>query len=356
MAMSILANLKFGGLLDAQLEMPSKGVTAVIGPSGAGKTLLLRCMAGLERAEGTVRIDTEVWQDESGRMPAFRRRAGFVFQHPSLLPHLTVKQNLEFGAKRRGKHGAAATSLSVGEAADMMGVGGLMERRPDKLSGGESQRVAVARALLTDPRILLMDEPVSALDAESRKDVLVHLVRLREQLDIPVLYVTHDIDEVARIADHLALIEAGAIRASGPLAQMLGRLDLPLSHRSDAESVLTGSVSGYDREHRLLEIRTAAGLFRATSDPVPLERLVRVRIRARDVSLTLERQEGTSILNIVPATVDEVDSSHDEKAVIRLLAGGAPLLAHVSRMSVTRLGLRPGLEVFVQVKSVAVLS
>lgn len=350
--MSMRVELSIPGLLEARLDIPDLGLTAVIGPSGAGKTLLLRALAGLEQAQGVVEVGGRIWQDATVRLPAHRRRTGFVFQHPSLLPHLSVRGNLEFAAKRQ----SPGRRLGVAEVANRLGLAALMDRRPDRLSGGESQRVALARALLASPEILLLDEPVSALDPGSRGQVLQQVSAIKAGLQVPVLYVTHDIDEVARLADHLALLEGGRITASGPLSDMLTRLDLPLARSEEAESVLRGRVRSYDRDDRLALVETAGGDILAASDGIPDGREVRLRIKARDVSLTTQRQEGTSILNILPAAVREVWRDEASRVVVLLDAGGLPLLAHISRRSAQALDVHPGRAVFAQVKSVAVLS
>jgi molybdate transport system ATP-binding protein len=350
--MSIDLDLSIPGLLDAQLLFPSEGITAVIGPSGAGKSLLLRSMAGLEAASGHVRIGRTVWQDTATNVPTHNRALGMVLQRPGLLPHLSVRENLDFALKRR----AGRVGPSLSEAARLVGIEGLLERRPRRLSGGETQRVAVARALLTAPDILLLDEPVSALDGTARSDILALLAKVQSRSGIPMLYVTHDLDEVARIADHVALLETGRILAFGTLQEMLTRLTLPLAQRADAESVLTGTVSGYDSGTRILTVTTAAGDFRVVSDPVPVGASVRIRLKARDVSLTLEKPGQSSILNILPVMVQAINGVDQNKAVVRLEAGGAPILAHVSHLSVDRLGLLPGLRLFIQVKSVALLA
>ncbi len=350
--MSIDLNLALPGLLDVQLEFPSEGITAVIGPSGAGKSLLLRSVAGLEAATGHVRVGKTVWLDALSSLPTHKRPVGVVLQRPGLLPHLTVKENLEFALKRRnGRDGPG-----LPEVTQLLGIGGLLERRPRRLSGGETQRVAVARALLTAPKILLLDEPVSALDEAARSEILALLVRVQQDTRVPMLYVTHDLDEVARIADHVALLEAGRILGFGTLQEMLTRLDLPLARRGDAESVLAGAVSGYDSGTRVLTVTTQAGDFRVVSDPVPEASSVRIRLKARDVSLTLEKPGRSSILNILPVTVQAINGADQNKAVVRLTAGGVPVVSHVSHLSADRLGLVPGLELFIQVKSVALLS
>lgn len=346
--MTIDVHQRILGLLDARLEFPDTGITAVIGPSGAGKTLLIRSISGLEDSEGFVRLGDTRW-DRS--VPSHQRRLGVVFQRPGLLPHLTVRENLEFAAKRRG----GREGMVIDQAAGLVGIASLMDREPERLSGGETQRVAIARALLTAPRLMLMDEPVSALDADTKNEILRLLVRVQRETAVPMLYVSHDLDEIARVADHLAILQEGRIRASGPLAEMLTRLDLPLAHRVDAESVLSGMASEYDAQSRVLNVRTPAGEVRVVSDPVASGAAVRIRLRGRDVSVSLDRPTHSSILNILEATVAAVDRTGRNKAVVRVKAGEAPIVAHVSHLSADRLQLKPGLGLYIQVKSVALL-
>ena len=350
-AETIAIALRLPGLLNVQLSLPARGVSAIMGASGAGKTLLLRSIAGLERASGVVRIGPVVWQDEGTWQPPHARRSGYVFQQPSLLPHMTVRDNLEFAKRRQGPRG-----LTVAKAAGLLGIESLLQRRPDRLSGGESQRVALARALVLGPDLLLLDEPVSALDPEARLTVLRHLVALRAAWEAPMIYVSHDLDEVARVGDHLALLDAGKIVASGPIGDVLTRLDLAPSGREDAESILFGSVRRYNAEERLAEVETPIGTIMTTSDPLAVGQRVRLRIRARDVSIALDPPGRTSILNVLPLSIDALGGSHPNKVVVRLRRGEGRINAHISHRSAAALGLAPGLDVYLQIKSVAILA
>ncbi len=345
--------LRLDGLLDVHLDAPDTGITAVIGPSGSGKTLFLRSVAGLERAGGHVVVLGKTWQDDASALPVHERPIGFVFQEANLLPHLTVQGNLDYAHRRRQMDRAG---VSMAESIHLFGLGSLLDRLPDRLSGGESQRVAIARALLSNPDLLLLDEPVSALEPGSRLEILGRLTALRERLKCPVLYVTHSLDEVARIGDHVAVLDRGKITASGPLETMLTRLDLDLSHQADAEAVLQGEVLDYDDEAGLARISTGAGTLWVASDRLTPGLRVRLRLRARDISITLAKHEGTSILNILPATVVGIALSSGHRAVVCLEAGSSRLLAHVTRRSAQTLDLKPGSEVFVQMKGVAILS
>jgi molybdate transport system ATP-binding protein len=343
-----------GFSLDMDLRLPDRGVIALFGPSGCGKTTLLRAIAGLEPGiRGRLEVGGQTWQDDNIFLPAHKRPLGYVFQHPGLFPHLDVRRNLEYGMKRLK---ADRRRVSLDDVVALLGIGHLLDRRPDQLSGGEQQRVAIARALAVSPGILLMDEPLSALDDARKQEILPWLESLHDELEIPVLYVSHSRDEVARLADHLVLIEEGHNRASGPIGDMLTRLDLPLSTGGDAEALIEARVAGHDIGYGLTWLDFPGGRFNVIHNDLHTGCHVRLRLLARDVSLTLEPQTDTSILNIFPATVEGLASDGDAQVVVRLLAGGVPLLARVTRKSADLLRLAPGRELYAQAKSVAVLS
>jgi molybdate transport system ATP-binding protein len=339
--------------LDAELDVPGRGVTAVFGPSGSGKTTLLRCIAGLERApQGWLRVEGYVWQDGHTWLPAHQRPIGFVFQDAALFPHLSVRDNVRYGLRRSG--GKAAASLE--HTIELLGIGPLLERKPERLSGGEKQRVAIARALATSPRLLLMDEPLSALDLKRRDEFLPYLERLHEELEIPVLYVSHMPDEVARLADHLVLMDAGRVVASGPLAETLTRLDLPLKLGGDAGAVISGKIGELDREWHLVRVDFDGGSLWTRDQGIAAGKNVRVRVLANDVSLALERSEHTSIQNLLPGVVDMCAAdSHPGQVLVRVKVGAELLLASMTRRAAVGLNLAPGSPVWVQVKSVALL-
>ena len=341
-------------VLDVDLTIPARGVTAVFGPSGCGKTTLLRAIAGLEQCRGGfLQVGEMLWQDGNRFIPPHKRPLGYVFQEASLFEHLTVQGNLEYGVKRIPE---AERKVSMGKAIELLGIGHLLERRPDRLSGGERQRVAIARALAVSPGILLMDEPLAALDLARKQEIMPYLESLHDELDIPIIYVSHSSDEVARLADHLVLLEAGRIKAAGAIGEMLTRLDLPLAHGGDAEALIEASVAGHDDEYDLTHLDFSGGRFTVTRKALPVGHSVRLRVAARDVSLTLEHQSGTSILNIFPATIDEITPEGSAQVTVRLVAGGVPLLSRVTRKSAALLDLKPGKSVYAQAKSVALLS
>jgi len=339
--------------LDATFSAPARGITALFGPSGCGKTTLLRAIAGLEQVEaGYLRLGDETWQDAKTDLPTHQRSLGYVFQEASLFPHLNVRGNLMYGYKR-----IADTSrrITFDQAVALMSLETLLPRHPGNLSGGERQRVAIARALLTSPSLLLLDEPLAALDARRKSELLPFFERLHDELALPVLYVSHAADEVARLADHLVLMEAGRVTASGPVDELLTRLDLPLARDHDAAAIIKATVTGHDETWQLATLAFAGGTFSICHSGLEKNQKVRLRILARDVSLTLDRQRDTSILNILPAHVEQLSEEKPAQVIVRLKIGDARLLARITRKSAAALGLSPGKAVFAQVKSVALL-
>lgn len=340
--------------LDVELSLAERGVTSVFGPSGCGKTTLLRAIAGLIKCEGGyLKLGGSTWQDADYFVPPHQRPLGYVFQETSLFAHLNVRGNLEYGMKRLSE---LERRVSLEMAIELLGIGSLLERRTDQLSGGERQRVAIARALAVSPRLLLMDEPLSALDQARKQEIMPYLESLHDELDIPVLYVSHSPDEVARLADKMVLMEEGRVMATGAIAELLTRLDLSLAHGPDAEALIEARVAEHDEEYELTYLEFSGGRFTVKRKDLPLDRLVRVRVAARDVSLTLEHQSGTSILNIFPAEVDEVIADNSSQVTVRLLVGGMPMLSRITRKSATLLDLKKGKKLFAQAKSVALLS
>jgi len=350
-------------LLDTELTVPARGVTALFGESGSGKTTLLRAVAGLEaNPGGYLRIGDTVWQEGANVTPVHRRALGYVFQESSLFTHLSVRGNLEFGLKRaspvnvggRANDGGRAPELS--EAVELLGIESLLPRSVERLSGGERQRIAIARALLRNPRLLLMDEPLTGLDLRARNEILPFIESLVAELSIPVLYVSHAPDEVARLADYLVLLDAGCVTAAGPIDEMLTRLDLPLAHGDQAEALIEAVVESHDDEYALTFLTFPAGRFAVPKKAIQIGASVRLRILARDVSLTLEHQRDTSILNIFPATVVAISEENESQNLIRLDANGVPVLSQVTRKSTAVLGLVPGKRVYAQAKSIALLA
>lgn len=348
-----------GFSLDVDLQLPGRGVTALFGHSGSGKTSCLRCIAGLERAEdGYLRVNGELWQDSAKGhfLPAHSRAQGYVFQEASLFEHLSVRRNLEYGLKRIK---ASERRVELDQAADLLGIAHLLERMPGRLSGGERQRVGIARALLTSPKLLLMDEPLAALDHKRKGEILPYLERLHDELEIPILYVSHSPDEIARLADHLVVLDEGKVLASGPIGELLARLDLPMALEEDAGVVVEGRVSGHNPDYQLLSLEfpnSALGVQVAHS-AVNLGKPMRFKIQARDVSLNLEKPLQSSILNLLPVTVTaETPAQNPAHVLIRLDMDGTPLLARITRYSRDQLGLHVGQRLWAQIKSVALLA
>lgn len=338
--------------LDVDLSLPGQGVSVLFGPSGCGKTTLLRCIAGLHPAEGELRFGTEVWQDGAACVPVHRRPLAYVFQETSLFAHLTVRGNLTYGYKRIP---ASQRRVSFDDAVKKLGVETLLERKPESLSGGQRQRVAIARALLTSPSLLLMDEPLASLDLRSKAEILPYLERLRDDLDIPVIYVTHSPDELARLADYLVAMEDGRVVTSGPLAETLARIDLPIRLGDDTGVIVDAVVGTVDAAWHLARVDFDGGGLWVRDLGLPAGHRVRVRVLARDVSLA-ENPGTTSIQNVLPGVVDAVaDDEHAGQALVRVHVGSVVILARLTRRAVDTLGVTPGKELWVQVKSVAVI-
>ena len=342
--------------LDVDLDLPQRGISALFGHSGSGKTTILRAIAGLERAPGGyVALGGEVWQDDARGVfvPVHRRALGYVFQEASLFPHLSVRANLEFGRRRVPVH---ERRFDLAPVTDLLGIVSLLERRPDGLSGGERQRVAIARALLASPRLLLMDEPLAALDLRRKLEILPYLERMHEELAIPIVYVSHAPDEVARLADHLVLLDDGKAVASGPLTETLARVDLPPSFADDAGVVLDTILAGHE-EDALSRLEFAGGALLVGRRREAVGTHLRCRIHARDVSLVLDRPQGTSIVNRLPAVVTAVAATDTPGHVlVQLRMGESPLLARITERSRRELGIAPGLRLWVQIKGVALLN
>lgn len=339
--------------LDAAFEIPLSGVTALFGPSGSGKTTILRAIAGLVRVDGRLSLGAECWQDDARRhfVKPHKRPVGYVFQEASLFPHLSVRGNLRFAAKRA----TPTHHEAFDDIVRLLGLAPLLDRAPAALSGGERQRVAVGRALLSGPRLLLMDEPLSALDRATKQEILPYLERLPAERGIPILYVTHDVAEVARLADRVVALSDGKVAANGPVEEVFEDFDLHLEQeRAEAGVVVVARVVATDTAYKMTRLDLAGQTLSIPFSGLPDGREVRVRIRARDVSLALSRPDGISVRNVLAATVLRIAEDPDTPfADIQLAVGSARLQAQLTREAVADLQLQEGMEVFALVKSVS---
>ncbi|MCZ6802188.1 MAG: molybdenum ABC transporter ATP-binding protein [Nitrospirae bacterium] len=338
------------------VEIPTEGITAIFGPSGCGKTTFLRCLAGLERSKrGRVQFGKEVWQDESqGKfMPIAHRPIGYVFQEPRLFPHLSVKSNLEYGLKRTPKDQQKFSSEQIVE---ILGIQHLLDRRPHFLSGGEQQRVAIGRALLTSPKILLMDEPLSSLDATRKREILPFIQRLDKELHIPIIYVSHSLQEVLQLAKTLVLLKEGRVTGVGPLSEMFSKMDSrTLMEESHVGAVIDTTVEEHDAEFGLTKLGFGGRHVLVPHQDQPVGHELRVQILARDVSIvTGSPSFQSSVLNIFKATVTEIGTIKSGTPFVDVkLDIGCPLLATITRKSLSSLQLQPGQHVYAQIKAVA---
>ena len=345
--------------LEVAFEAPMQGVTALFGPSGSGKTTVLRCVAGLQMLpDGDLAVGGEIWQAGRAFRPPWERAVGYVFQEASLFAHLSVRRNLLYGQRRALRRGARE-AIRFDEVVALLGIEGLLERAPLRLSGGERQRVAVGRALLSQPRLLLMDEPLAGLDRFSKDEILPYLEALHAALAIPILYVSHDLAEVERLADHLVLMAAGRAVACGPLQDLQADPALPVARLPEASVALNATVTGYDPDYGLATLAVDGGTIVVPGEYGAPGAARRMRVRAADVSLAREPPTASTILNILPARIAaaEAQDAAQMNVVVRLgVAGqGARLLARVTRKSWVTLGLRPGDLVHAQVKSIALV-
>ncbi|MDH3257196.1 MAG: molybdenum ABC transporter ATP-binding protein [Nitrospinota bacterium] len=341
--------------LDTDLEFPDEGVTVIFGRSGSGKTTLLRCLAGLERSPtGHMKFGGQVWQDASHNifLPVHRRPIGMVFQEARLFPHLTVRDNLNYGYRRIAPE---QRKITFGQVTDLMDLGSLLERRPQKLSGGEQQRVAIGRALLTSPQLLLMDEPLANLDTQRKQDILPFLMRLRQEMKLPIVYVTHSLSEVLQLVDTLVLLKDGKSAASGPANEVLSRLDLAgTTGPSTVGSVLTTTVVAHETEFGLTRVQFRDRSLYIPEQPLEVGSSLRVHLLAQDISIALGKPETpTSVLNMLPATILEIGPTDPKRSSVNIkLDAGEPILATITRKSLAHLQLKPGMQVYANVKAV----
>jgi molybdate transport system ATP-binding protein len=349
--------------LDLDIKLPGHGISAIFGPSGSGKTSLLRAVAGLEkRAQGRIQIGSQRWLDSAMQLnlPTWQRPLGYVFQEASLLPHLSVMANIEFGFKRIRHASSTAQQVAqkgLQDAIELLGIGTLLDRLPEHLSGGERQRVAIVRAIVTQPQLLLMDEPLASLDTAKREEIFPWLARLRDELNIPMLYVTHYAEEVARLADHLVVLDKGQVKAQGPVGRVLSQLRHPVVLGDDAGALVAGCIGATDSQWHLARVDFDGGCVWMRDAGLPVGKAVRIRILARDVSLATSEPQNTSIQNQLLGHIQSITPDvHPSQVMVVLKCGAEEVLARVTKRAVDELALQVGQPVWAQVKSVALVA
>ncbi len=360
MAFNVRLNMSYSEFtLDVDLMIPAKGITAIFGPSGSGKTSLLRAIAGLhpkelyKNGQGHIQFGDQIWQSDTVFLPTYKRPIGYVFQESSLFEHLSIQQNLDYGQKR------IKNPLPPHERdhiIDLLGISHLLTRPADKLSGGERQRVAIARALLLRPRLLLMDEPMASLDFARKSEILRFLERLKTELKIPLLYISHNAAEVTRLADHLIILDQGKIQQQGPIQDILASHKILNSMSDEPFTLLFGTVMTARTEHNLTEVDLGDALIRMPHHEVKEQAEIRLHLYAKDVSITLSRPEQTSVLNIFDCQIDTIEPpTENGQCLIHLCLKKTRIQARVSAYSCAELDLRPGQKVFAQIKAVSIV-
>jgi molybdate transport system ATP-binding protein len=337
--------------LNVMADIPLQGVTGIYGPSGAGKTTLLRCIAGLEDATvGELSVGNECWQGDSVVLPVHEREVGYVFQEPRLFAHLRVNENIQYGMRRS----RSDKSPDLEAIVSLLGLGQLLQRWPHELSGGEAQRVAIARAMMRAPKFILMDEPLASLDAERKNEILPFLDRLHAESSTPIIYVSHNIEEICRLCDHLMILDNGQVVASGELQSVLVRLDIPTLAGEEAGSVIAGTIAEYDAQYDLTSVSCSAGQLWLPGNLGTITQKLRLRIRANDISLNRDRPTRSSILNLLEVVIEDIQDTPGPTQLVRIVAGQERLIARITRRSREELNLQPGDTVIAQVKAAAV--
>jgi len=349
--------------LDVDLQLPQQGITAIFGPSGSGKTSLLRAVAGLEKIQqGRIQVGTSIWQDTPQRIciPTWQRPLGYVFQESSLLPHLSVTENLNFGLKRTLKSASSAQTeahKALQASVELLGIGNLLQRMPNELSGGERQRVAIARSIAMQPQLLLMDEPLASLDAARRQEIFPWLARLRDEMKMPMLYVTHSAEEVTRLADHLVVLDQGHVKAQGSVSAVLTQVVNPVVVGEDAGALIAGCIGAVDAQWHLSRVDFNGGCIWMRDAGLPVGKVVRIRILARDVSLATAEPQNTSIQNQLRGSIQSITpDAHPSQVMVVLKCGAEEVLARVTKRAVDELDLQVGQPLWAQVKSVALVA
>jgi molybdate transport system ATP-binding protein len=340
--------------LDIDIDIPGQGITAIFGESGSGKTSLLRCIAGLEKnTSGCLKVNGELWQDDTVFVPTHKRSLGYVFQEASLFEHLTSLGNLRYAIKRNNQ---ASNPELLNQIVSVMGIEGILSNFPQQLSGGERQRVAIARALLSQPKLLLMDEPLASLDTARKLEILPYLERLRSRLNIPILYVSHAVDEIVRLADHAVILQQGKVIAQGGITELFSRADLPLGVSNELGAILECNVVQRDKKWHLMRVAFDGGELWLPNVENTQNNTQRIRILASDVSLTLTPHSDSSILNVLSGQIAEIINDEDPAmSLVRLKVGKNYLLARLTQKSLHNLDLSLGKSIWIQIKSAAIV-
>lgn len=340
--------------LGLDVTLPFNGISVVFGESGSGKTSLLRCLAGLEQnAQGMIKVAEQIWQNDNEFVPTHKRHIGYVFQEASLFEHLTARKNLEYGLKRSVDKQQVPLFEQVVQVLDIQN---LLDKHPNQLSGGERQRVAIARAILSKPQLLLMDEPLASLDHARKQEILPYLAKLRDTFNIPIVYVTHSIDEVVRLADYIIVLKQGGLVAKGSVSELFSRIDLPFGISEEAGAVLECKVIEHERNWDLAHIAFDGGFLYVPDNQYPLGENLRIRVLSSDISISINRPTDLSMLNVLAGSVLALaDAQHPAMQLVTLKVGNSRLIASVTKKSVQQLKLCINAQVWALIKSVAII-
>lgn len=347
--------------IEAEFTIPDKGVLGIFGHSGSGKTTLLRCLAGLEKeVKGNIEINNEIWLSDKKNISTQQRNIGYIFQENRLFPHLSVEKNLNYGARRSSHKGGnkegSGNNINRQYLLDLLNIEQLLDRYPRQLSGGEKQRVAIARALLKKPQLLLLDEPLASLDEQRKQEVLPFLDKLHDELSVPMLYVSHSIEEVSRLCDHMLIMQQGKVKFKGSLHNALVSPESPLAKAENAAAVLEGNVSKQEKDFQLSTVHTNHGNAFQVQGVLPIGQRARLRVKATDVSLSKTAATDSSILNILEGVVSHIIEQQGAHVLLQLDINNDILLARITRKSYQLLGLDIKQKVFVQIKAVSIHS
>jgi molybdate transport system ATP-binding protein len=341
-------------IVDADFSIPEKGVLGIFGHSGSGKTTLLRCLAGLEKdVQGRIEINGESWLNESKNISAQRRNIAYVFQDGRLFPHLNVSKNLLYGASRNNMRNTEnSEGVDRDHLLELLNISHLLDRYPHQLSGGEQQRVAIGRALLKRPQMLLLDEPLASLDKKRKQEILPYFEMLHEELRVPMIYVSHDLDEMIRFCDHMLVMEEGKARFSGNIRDALVSPESPLAAIENAAAVLEGTVSKQEKDFDISTVHTVNGNKFQVPGLIAIGKHVRLIVFASDVSLAKNKATDSSILNIIEGELTDVLEKKSGRMLLQINCNNDVLLSLISNKSFQLLGLSEDKKIYIQVKAV----